>query len=376
MRGSLVKRNGVWHIRYDLPYGSNGRRHQVTKSCRGMNKAQAEEKLRSILKTIDEGQYIESSKMTLSEFLAKWIEVKRGSLSPKTTERYEQMIRLQIAPTLGDIQLSHLKPISIQNLYSKLCRHGGTKDKGLSAKTVRNIHGLLHGALSQAVKWQIIGRNPIDAVEPPTNIRPDIQILADPDLPKLLKLIEGARYRIPYLIILATGMRRGEALGLQWEDLDAGAKTLLVKRSIGLTGTTNVFVKGTKTGRSRRVAIPDFLVSVLLEHRKEQIKNGMLVEDYRNNGWICADLHGELLNPSNVGRAFARMARASGINISLHGLRHTQATKLIMSGIPVKVVSERLGHSTVAVTQDIYTHVTPNMQEKAADLIDDLLKNA
>jgi len=183
----------------------------------------------------------------------------------------------------------------------------------------------------------------------------------------------NTKYRIPILIVLATGMRRGEVLGLRWEDFNSQKRVLAVRRSLSQT-RTGVSVKEPKSGRARAVMVPRFLVDELLRHREEQRRHkAILRDDYTpDDGWVCADETGRPFAPKWLGNQFRRLARSANVDVTLHGLRHTQATVLIMSGVPVKVVSERLGHSTVNITQDIYAHVLPHMQEQAVEVLDGL----
>lgn len=169
-------------------------------------------------------------------------------------------------------------------------------------------------------------------------------------------------------------MRRGEVLGLTWDDFDAERRTLTVRRALSQVGPTQVIVKEPKTGRSRSVVIHDSMVEELTKHRQWQLglKEALGCE-YSDKGRICANPDGGMMTPSLLSKQFKRICRANRIDLTFHGLRHTQATTLITSGVPVRVVSERLGHSNTSITQDIYTHVLPHMQEKAAEVIGQLM---
>lgn len=188
------------------------------------------------------------------------------------------------------------------------------------------------------------------------------------ELQRLLNAVEGAgEWRIPLLIAIGTGMRRGEVLALQWQDYNPTAKTLLVQRSRTQIGTYNVVLKGTKTDRARVVLVNDSLAAELDRHRAQTLFN-------KSTDWICCDAEGKPYIPRHLTRALESIVSSLGISITLHGLRHSHATTLIAAGVPVKTVSERLGHSTVVITQDIYAHVLPHMQRQAADEIEKLWK--
>jgi integrase len=244
---------------------------------------------------------------------------------------------------------------------------------GLAPKTVRNIHGVIHASLSQAVRWQMIAVNAAAAVDPPKVSRREVTTASEGQIRNLIDVVNLSPYRMPVLVVVCTGMRRGEALGLKWEDFDEERRTLCVRRSISQV-VGRVFPKEPKSGRSRVVVMPETLVRELVQHRQQQALNKTLLgEDYKDDGWICASGDGSLITPNALGKGFMRLARAAQVKTTLHGLRHAQATQLIMAGVPAKVVSERLGHANTGITQDLYTHVLPHSQQQAADVMERLI---
>lgn len=351
MAGGIVKRGNVYYIRYDLPRGADGRRRQRMLACPGLNKKQAEERLRQTLSQIHNGTYADPSAITLGQYLDDWLERQQSRLSPSSVESYGGYIRRHIAPTLGQTPLGKLTPAAIQSLYTKLGRT-------LAPKTIVTLHGMLHSALRQGCRLQMLPRNPSDYIELPRVTRSDVQTASLEDIARLRTALEGTAYYLPVLVIIATGMRRGEVLGLRWEDYNPTARTLVVRRSAArMKGKT--YVKATKTGASRVVLLPQFVADKLSQRQAEATSE-----------WVFPNRFGWVYNPEAFGVAFRAIADRAGVSVTLHGLRHTQATLLIMAGVPVKVVSERLGHSTVKVTQDIYAHVLPHMQSEAADLLE------
>jgi len=369
------KRGNVWYIKYDEPRGPDGKRRQRTLACKGMNQKQAKQKLRDILTSIHQDAYVDPASMQFSDYLRKWLDSAKDKLAPQTHERYVEMAERHVIPALGGLRLDRIKPMHIQDYCSKALKTGRLDGKGgLAPKTVKNTLGMIHAALTQAVKWQLLSQNPADSVDPPRVRRKEIRTATNADIAKLFDVIEGSKYKMPIFIILATGVRRGEAVGLKWDDFDSERRTLTVRRSLSQV-KDGVVEKETKTDRARVVMIPEMLVSDLKAHRQEQERRKQILgEQYKDEGWICAGLHGERMAPKWLGNQFTRLARSVGVNITLHGLRHTQATALIMAGVPVKVVSERLGHSTVAITQDIYAHVMPHMQQRAAEVMEGILR--
>lgn len=358
--GGVFKRGEVWYIRYEEPGAENGKRRQKMLACRGMNKKQAEERLRSILSEIYNGSYVEPMETTVADYLSRWLERSKARLSPCTLDGYRKYVENHIKPALGSYRIDKLRPAHIQSFYDSLA------DKGLSPKTVQNIHGIIHSSLAQAIKLQLLTRNPADAVTTPRRAKPEIAVASVEDIGAIMTASESSSYRMPILIVIATGVRRGEVLGLQWQDFDTERKTLAVRRSIAEAGG-ELHVKETKTGRSRVVMIPDSLIQALREHKQIQDELGL------NTPWICARTDGSVMTPGAFDEAFRRLRKKIGVGVSLHGLRHTQATQLMAAGIPVKVISERLGHSTISVTMDIYSHVLPHMQTEAVKVIEKML---
>ena len=265
---------------------------------------------------------------------------------------------------MGRYRLEKLTPLVLQRFYTELLAAGSNRSRrgeALSSKTIRNIHALLHKALAHAMRWGLLTKNPADAVDLPRRIRPDINALTAEDLRRLLGAIEHAgKWRVPLLIAIGTGMRRGEMLALQWQDYRPEQRQLVVRRALSHISAKQIVVKGTKTGRVRVVTLNESLVTVLNHHRATTTHR-------QPEDWICGEEDGQHVNPHLLTIYFARLMRELGLKHTLHGLRHTHATALLAAGIPVKVISERLGHASVTLTQDVYAHVLPTMQREAAE---------
>lgn len=358
---------GAYYIRYDSPPGLDGKRHQhMVSAGKGTSEEDARLKLREIELQLNQGIVIDSTNDTVAQYMAKWMDLGKMDRSPSTHERYEQLLRYYIVPVLGKLKLSKLRPIQIQSLLNTLRVSGRRdgKDGGLAPKTVKHVHTLLRAALNQAVRWQILATNPAASVQPPKVPKPKIKVASQDDIAKLLVSISRSYFRLPILIALATGMRRGEVCALKFEDFDPDTSTLLVRRSF--VQTSKEFIeKGTKTDRARAVLLPAAIsaeISALQQSR--QAAPG----DY-----ISLNANGGRLAPKSLDKAYRRLRTKVGVEVTLHGLRHTQATQLILAGVPVKTVADRLGHSTVAVTQDIYAHVMPQHQQGAVDVVEKML---
>jgi len=267
--GSVLKRGKVWYIKYELPRGVDGKRQPKMQACTGMTKKEAEIALAEAERSIRRGEHT-STKHTVASYLQKWLDYSRPSLAVSTAALYGQIINAHLIPGLGSVKLGGLSPLHIQKFYKRLQQEGNERP-ALSAKSVKNIHGLLHKALEQAVKWSFILHNPSDRVEIPKAVKPTVQAARVDELQRLIAAIEDTgEWRIPIFLALYTGMRRGEVLALRWQDYDPKAQTLAVCRALSQY-TGQVSVKSTKTERARVILIPDMLAEALNAHAKESI---------------------------------------------------------------------------------------------------------
>ena len=309
----------------------------------------------------------EHDPVTVGDYLASWLDHARVRVRAKTHDGYQAQIRLYALPRLGTIALSNLGPLHLQGLYGDLLR------RGLSTGTVLNLHLVLTQALAQAARWGLIPANPAAGAQPPRPRRPEIAVV-DPSLAqRVLDAVQGTRFEIPAAMAIATGMRRGEILALRWSDLDAELTTAHVRRTLETAGGRLVFEEP-KTRRSRRaVSLPAFLRPYL---QRQQQAQGARRE--RCPSWIDLDLvmdrgDGSPLNPDTLSAGWYRFLKRSGLpHIRFHDLRHAHATLMLLQGVHPKVVSERLGHASVGLTLDTYSHVLPAMQTEAVRAFDEL----
>lgn len=380
MRGHLRKRGkNSWAIVLELGRDANRRRRQKWHSVRG-KREDAERELGRLLNEVGTGSYVEPAKMTVQEYLERWLsDYARPKVAPKTLERYEEMIKSHINPSIGHHKLPKLRPLYVQSFYSDALLKGRKNGKGgLSPQTVTHFHRVLHKAFDQAVKWQMLARNPIDAVQPPRAERKEMQALDEPETAKLLQLVEGRRLYMPIFLAITTGLRRGEILGLRWSDLDLIGARLQVNQSLEQTKDGLRF-KTPKTNRSRRtLALPALIVEALRVHYVEQAKERLsLGPAYHTNNLVCARADGSPWPPDVLSTAFATLILKSKFkHVRFHDLRHTHATQLLKVGIHPKIVSERLGHSNIGITLDTYSHVMPGMQEAAMEQLNASLARA
>lgn len=377
-RGHVAKRGrGSWRVEAWAPVDpATGKRRRIRRTLRGTKK-DAERELTRILRDIDGGLISsEGSRVTVAEYMTQWIAHMEHRLRPTTFDRYAGVTRRNIIPGLGNVQLAKLRPTHIQAFEAKLLKSGRERGPGgLSARTVLHIHRVFSEALGQAVRWQIIAANPALAVQPPRPARPQLNIPDPETVERLVRAAEGTSIYIPVLFAAATGMRRGEILGLRWSAVDLGAGVVRVVLTYQRSSRGTEFAEP-KTDRARRtIVLPPFVNEALRRHQLAQ-RQARLVG---GSAWQDHDLVVELgdgrpMDPSEFSRKFRDLAKKAGAaGVRLHDLRHAYATMLLSSGVHPKIASEALGHSTVGITLDTYSHVLPNMQEKAAAAIQEAL---
>ncbi|WP_027718778.1 site-specific integrase [Desulfovirgula thermocuniculi] len=370
MPGHLEKRsNKSWTIVVELGRDPvTGKRKRLKKAFRGTKK-EAEKELARLLTEIEKGTYVEPTKLTFGEYLLRWLDdYCRPNLAPSTFDSYQRIIKKHIIPALGAIPMAKLQPMHLQSYYSE-------KLGALAQRTVQYHHRIIREALNHAMKWQLIPRNVADAVQAPRAKRPEISV---PGLQEIKQLLEAARDHQDYALIctaIFTGMRRAELLGLKWEDVDTNTGTISVRRTLQRLPETGFIFTEPKSQKSRRqVLIPPVLVEILKEHRRRQLENRMrLGEKYQDHGLVFPRQDGQPEDPSNISHRFKALVDKLGLSgLRFHDLRHLHATILLAQGVHPKVVQERLGHQTVTLTLDTYSHVIPTIQKEVVEKLQDL----
>ncbi len=379
MRGHIRKRGNKFVVVVSLGRNEHGK--PIQKWFSGFDtRQQAEAAASKIVHEINTGLYVEPTKLTVGEYLLQWMEnYARVNVSPKTADRYEEMIRQHIIPYMGRILLQKLHPLQIQTFYAHEIKHGRLKgDKPLAARTVLHFHRVLREALHHAVKWQILARNPADAVDPPRPQYHEMKVLDDRQMAYILHFGNGRLVYIPILLAGTTGMRRGEIVALQWKDINLNRATVTVRRSCERIQGGYRF-KEPKSMTSRRLVIlPAMTVEALVEHKAKQNEEKRRAgAGYKDRDLVSAWPDGTMIKPDYVSREFRKILKELRLPlVRFHDLRHTHATHLMMQGVHPKVVSERLGHSSTRITMDLYTHVMPSLQKEAAEQVDSYLRNA
>lgn len=367
MRGSIVKKGKRYYIVVDVPPKPGQKRKQDWIPA-GTSKHEAELKLPEILKKINAGEYIEASKATLAEYLEKWLEHIKANVRPSTFSIYQWAVRKYISPLLGHHRLDKLRPLTIQLFYSSVA--GGE----LSPTSVHYLHRVLNQSLKQAVKWQVIAHNPCDAVEAPKKRKYQAQVLNAEQISLLLDSIRETNIHLPVLLAAMAGLRRGEICGLRWKDVDLERGILSVRNTLDWNNG-KLTLSSVKTSTSMRpVKLPKNVLEVVRRQRLAQKENRLALGlQYQDQGFVWAWDDGRPHDPDYLYKQFRKVLQRLGLPaVRFHDLRHSHATLLLQEGIPIKVVSERLGHSSTQFTQDIYSHVLPNMQDAAAAAMDNL----
>jgi integrase len=373
---------GSFELRYSLGTDpGTGKRKIATTTVRGSMKVAAKE-LRRLLSAIDNGDHVNPTRMTVRDWLTTWLDAIRDEVSPKSHERYEEIVGHFLIPTFGNLPLMKLAQMHIQDAYTRWASDGRRDGKsgGLSPRTRRHIHRIFSGALARAVEQQLIARNPCDAfrrrlpkVEPE-----DMQTLTVSEAQHLLDAIRHTRVYWPTLIALATGMRRGEILALRWRNVDLDRGSVRVVESLEQTKAGLRF-KSPKNDKARAVTLPAFAVDELRRLKRTQAES-LFRLGVRQIGdtLLCARADGTPMPPRSLTHEYRRVAaRVKDIpRVRFHDLRHSHATALLSAGVHPKVAQERLGHSSIAVTLDLYSHVTETMQEEAAGKLDKAFQSA
>ena len=378
MKGHITERApGRWAIVLDVRDASTGKRKRRWHSFKG-SKRGAQIECARLISELQGGLYLEPSKITVAAFLERWLTHVRAQVGPKTFECYAELVRTNLVPALGSILLTKLRSAQISEAYAGALVDGRRDGKGgLSPATVVYWHRLLKAALQQAVSWQILLRNPADAVSPPKTERHGMSIY---DVEQIASLLEAARdTRLHMLVTLAVqcGLRRGEIAALRWRHVDLAHAQLTIVESMEQT-KSGIRVKRPKSGKGRAVAIAPSLVGDLHQHRlhqtEELLRLGVrLTED----AIVVAQADGMPYQPRSLSRAWEQWIVTTELPpIRLHDLRHSSASLMLASGIHPKIVSERLGHSRIGITLDLYSHTVPHLQTDAVAVVDEALKAA
>ena len=368
IRKRTLNKNGkqytYWEARYSAGYDP-GTGKQIQRTITGKTQKEVSKKLKAATTAIDEGTYIAPSKLTVGEWLDIWTKEYLSQIKPRTAESYIIVANNHLKPGLGATKLDRLDAHTVQTFYNSLA-----ETKNLSAKTVRNIYGVLHKALQQAVKNKYIRFNPADDPVLPIAEKPEIKPFDDEQIKAFLKAAKGHKYEFLFLTVLFTGMREGEALGLQWPAVNLTKGTININSQLQkIVGKKEYQLITPKNGKGRCITPPPFVIDTLQCVKQQQLDNKCRYgECWEDSGFVFTNELGQHLTPKPIYDSFKKVVADIGIpKARFHDLRHSYAVASIRAGDDIKTVQENLGHATAAFTLNVYAHVTDQMKKESAD---------
>jgi integrase len=379
MKGHLKERSpGHWAIILDIPDPQSGKRRRKWHSFKG-TKRQAQVECARLISETNSGSYVEPSKITVLQFLERWLKHIKPNVSPRTHERYAEIALKNIAPLIGAKPLLKLTTIEISEAYSKALESGRCDGKGgLAPRTVHHMHRILFSSLNQAERWKLIARNPAALLEKRDRPKIEKKAVRTIDAPATADVFDAARKRrlfVPLVLAAFCGLRRGEITAIRWRAIDLDRGQLAVLASTEQLDDGTIREKEAKSGRARTVAIPSLAVEELRRWRIVQAQELLRLGTRVDDDWlVVTQADGSALQPRSLTHVMSAFLKEWGV--TLKGLRHSHASHMLASNIHPKIVQERLGHSSIAITMDIYSHLMPNMQGDAADAVDGVLRAA
>lgn len=369
MQGHIYKRNDTWtYVIYLGRDPVTGKKKYKSKDGYRLKK-EAQVKLTEALESINSGIFVDTKNITVKDYLLKWLkDYAENNVKYKTYVSYQGTVENHLIPNLGNYKLDKLNPSIIQNYYTSCINQNN-----LSNTSILYNHKILKQAINQAIKWQILKSNPCDAVTPPRKNKPKLKTLTVDEIEKVLNFCENKHIYIVIFLALGTGMRRGEICGLKWVDVDLQKGMIYVQDSLQRKKGESPELASVKTDNSKRaIAIAISTLSYLKQIKKRQkTEKIFLGENYKDDDFVCAWEDGRPTSPDYVTNKFSKIIKALGLDgIRFHDLRHTHATFMLKADVHPKIVSERLGHSSVSITLDIYSHAMPTMQIEAAEKLE------
>lgn len=338
----------------------------------------AKKALRKAMSELDEGVFVVEQKLLLMNYLDKWHTHYKNNLAPSSAKRYKEHLNT-VKEYLGNKELQKLSALDIQLFYDRLIEDKEEEDEvTLHPNTVIKIHRVLKMALNQAVIWGMLKSNPMANIKPPKKRYSEMHCWTEEELITFLRAYKDGQFYLQAAIASGTGMRLGEICGLKWDCVDLKNGIITVRRTLSRLNSKWI-LKEPKTGKGRQIAIGDDLKDILLLHKKRQDKLIKENSKYQDQGYVLTwEDDGRPYDRDYVSKNFRMQLKELDCvpRIRFHDLRHTHATILLLNDVPVKVVSERLGHASISITLDIYTHVLPNMQKEAAEKINGILSKA
>ncbi|OPX90294.1 MAG: putative prophage phiRv2 integrase [Pelotomaculum sp. PtaB.Bin104] len=367
--------------------GPDGKRKRYTKTIEAKSDRQAEKLLAKFVAEVEKNEYVEPSKSTFEKFVERWIrDYAESNLAPKTLSSYKDMLKKYILPALGKLKVEQITPVHLMEFYTNLQEDGIRHDKkpgGLSPKSISYAHRIISSILQDATQWQVIGSNPCSRVKPPKVTKKQAACYDEEQTATMLAALETEELKYQSMLQLAlfTGLRRGELMGLEWQDVDFDKKTLEIRQSSQYLPGKGVFTKSPKNESSERLlSLPPFLIDLLRQYRRQQSEDRLKVGDlWQGSDRLFTTWDGRPMHPDTPTRWFSKFIKKHGLpHLPFHGIRHTAATMLINQGLPAKSISGRLGHADIGTTMNIYGHYLKSADREAADRLEkayQLMKN-
>jgi integrase len=368
---SIYRKNQRWYVQVDVPADPDGkRRRRSVGGFRTKREAKAAEA--EALRRIRDGVFVEPSRLTVGAYLTElWLPSMASQVRATTLGGYRHNVRAYIVPRLGDIPLQQLSTARVGALYGELVTSGGQKGRPLSPKTVRYVHTTLRRALRDAVADGLVVRNVAAQARPPRARRVEMHTWTAAELGAFLASVHEDRLYAAWLLLATLGLRRGELLGLRWSDVDLTSGRIAIRNTLVMVdGKPAMAEPKTAKGRRSLTLAPQVLEAVRGHRARQAAERLSWGPDYIDSGLVVTTEDGRPLHPESLSGLFVRQAKRAGLSpIRLHDLRHSVASILLAQGVHPKVVSEQLGHATIALTLDTYSHVIPSLQEEAAGVI-------
>lgn len=389
MPGYIEKRGeDSYRLVVSSGYGTGGKRKKYTRTIKVTGKTEPERRkkckkeLAKFIGEIEIHSFIQPSKLTFSEFAKKWLEdYAEKNLAPKTIFRYKEMLESRILPALGHIKISKLKPIHFIEFYNNLTEDGIRKDNkkgGLSTRTIKHHHTLIHAILETAVKWEIIEKNPVDNVTPPKVAKSEAKFYNEYEVKLLLSKLdtlnkEHYKYKVGITITVFGGLRLGELMGLTWKKINFSKNTIEIAQANQYLPKKGTFTKAPKNDSSKRVIyLPEEIMKEIKKYKSYQLENKLNLGDkWIDTNFLFTQWNGLPMHPYTMSKWFDKFLEKNNLKkITFHQLRHTSATLLINSGVNIREVSARLGHSNASTTLNIYSHSLVSADKDAADKLE------
>jgi len=361
--GSIYKRkDGLWTAQVTVEGKHVGKYFKTQREARDW--------LHTTNSQIKDGLTLSGAQTSYEQFLVQWLNTIKSSIRPKTHEQYTQIVLQHIIPALGAIKLKDLRPDHIQSLYNRKLKDGA------SVRTVILIHSVIHRSLNHAMQWGLLGRNSAQAVTRPKLRRKEMKILNDTQVRSLIMAAKGTKYEGMFWLAVATGVREGELIALRWSDLDWKNQKLQIQRQVQRIKDQGLVFSEPKSASGRRVIIlgKTTIERLRIHFELQQSERQFAGAKWKENDLIFPTSVGTPMEASNLLKHFKEYLKKANLpDIRFHDLRHTAASLMLLQGVHPKVVQERLGHSEIGITLNIYSHVLPAMQEVAAEKMDELM---